>query len=104
MLFLVQNNKTLVLALQSGLKGELTRALNTLTLLSLKEKDDMRRDARIPGLLDAVLQVIDERDIALPTELIRMLRVRKLGANYTVTGFGIELGALGSNGTPLHSR
>ncbi|KAG7991935.1 hypothetical protein I3843_02G102500 [Carya illinoinensis] len=104
MLFLDQNNKRIALALQSGLKGELTRALNTLTLLSLKEKDDMRRDARIPGLLDAVLQVIDERDIALPTELIRMLRVRKLGANSTVTGFGIELGALGSNGTRLHFR
>lgn len=45
MLFLDQNNKRKVLALQSGLKSELTWALNTLTLLSLKEKDDMRRDA-----------------------------------------------------------
>ena len=62
MLFLDQNNKRIVLALQSGLKSELTWALNTLTLLSFKEKDDMRRDAtplaKIPGLLDALLQVV----------------------------------------------
>lgn len=57
-----QNNKRIVLALQSGLKSELTWALNTLTLLSFKEKDDMRKDAtplaKIPGLLDALLQVV----------------------------------------------
>lgn len=62
MLFLDQNNKRIVLALQSGLKSELTWALNTLTLLSFKEKDDMRKDAtplaKIPGLLDALLQVV----------------------------------------------
>lgn len=56
------NNKRIVLALQSGLKSELTWALNTLTLLSFKEKDEMRRDAtplaKIPGLLDALLQVV----------------------------------------------
>jgi hypothetical protein len=50
------------LALQSGLKSELFWALNTLTLLSFKEKDDMRKDAtplaKIPGLLDALLQVV----------------------------------------------
>ncbi|XP_018818663.1 armadillo repeat-containing protein LFR [Juglans regia] len=105
--FADQNNKRIVLALQSGLKSELTWALNTLTLLSFKEKDDMRKDAtplaKIPGLLDALLQVIDDwRDIALPKELIRTPRVRTLGANSTVTGFGNELGSLGSNGTPLH--
>ena len=57
-----QNNKRIVLALQSGLKSELTWALNTLTLLSFKEKDEVRRDAtplaKIPGLLDALLQVV----------------------------------------------
>lgn len=57
-----QNNKRIVLALQSGLKSELTWALNTLTLLSFKEKEDMRKDAtplaKIPGLLDALLQVV----------------------------------------------
>lgn len=57
-----QNNKRIVLALQSGLKSELTWALNTLTLLSFKEKDDMRKDtaplAKIPGLLDALLSVV----------------------------------------------
>lgn len=57
-----QNNKRIVLALQSGLKSELTWALNTLTLLSFKEKDDFRKDstalAKIPGLLDALLQVV----------------------------------------------
>lgn len=60
--FVDQNNKRIVLALQSGLKSELTWALNTLTLLSFKEKDDMRKDAtplaKIPGLLDALLQVV----------------------------------------------
>lgn len=50
------------MALQSGLKSELTWALNTLTLLSFKEKEDVRKDAtplaKIPGLLDALLQVV----------------------------------------------
>lgn len=50
------------MALQSGLKSELTWALNALTLLSFKEKDEVRKDAtplaRIPGLLDALLQVV----------------------------------------------
>ncbi|KAG5554590.1 hypothetical protein RHGRI_012229 [Rhododendron griersonianum] len=59
--FADQNNKRIVLALQSGLKSELTWALNTLTLLSFKEKDEVRRDAttlaKVPGLLDAILQV-----------------------------------------------
>lgn len=58
-----QNNKRIVMALQSGLKGELTWALNTLTMLSFKEKDtENRKDssplARIPGLLDALLHVV----------------------------------------------
>lgn len=57
-----QNNKRIVLALQSGLKSELTWALNTLTLLSFKEKDEIRKDAtplaKIPGMLDALLQVV----------------------------------------------
>lgn len=132
MLFLDQNNKRIVLALQSGLKSELTWALNTLTLLSFKEKDDMRKDAtplaKIPGLLDALLQVVcvvvhlsfayfhhmtqvviahkmkqidDWRDIALPKELVRTPRVRTLGSSSIVTGFGNEFGAWG-NVTPLH--
>ncbi|KAL1367409.1 hypothetical protein HN51_021474 [Arachis hypogaea] len=103
--FADQNNKRIVLALQSGLKSELTWALNTLTLLSFKEKDDSRKDAtplaKIPGLLDALLQVIDDwRDIALPKELVKPSRVRSLGANSVVTGFGNEYQALGSTGTP----
>ncbi|XP_028784174.1 armadillo repeat-containing protein LFR [Neltuma alba] len=102
--FADQNNKRIVLALQSGLKSELTWALNTLTLLSFKEKDDMRKDAtplaKIPGLLDALLQVIDDwRDIALPKELMKTRRVRSLGANSIVTGFGNQYEAPGSNGT-----
>ncbi|KAH7522224.1 hypothetical protein FEM48_Zijuj07G0115700 [Ziziphus jujuba var. spinosa] len=106
--FADQNNKRIVLALQSGLKSELTWALNTLTLLSFKEKDDFRKDstalAKIPGLLDALLQVIDDwRDIALSKELIKEPRVRTLGANSMVTGFGHEYEALGSNGGLLHS-
>ncbi|XWS53895.1 hypothetical protein CRYUN_Cryun10bG0039400 [Craigia yunnanensis] len=99
--FAEQNNKRIVLALQSGLKSELTWALNTLTLLSFKEKDDMRKDAclaKIPGLLDALLQIIDDwRDIALPKELRKGKRARTLGASSGVTGFGHEYEALGSN-------
>ena len=57
------------MALQSGLKSELTWALNTLTLLSFKEKDDMRKDAtplaKIPGLLDALLQVVRATNFVL---------------------------------------
>ncbi|EXB44187.1 hypothetical protein L484_010293 [Morus notabilis] len=105
--FADQNNKRIVLALQSGLKSELLWALNTLTLLSFKEKDDMRRDstplAKIPGLLDALLQVIDDwRDISVQKDLTKSPRVRNLGANSFVTGFGIEYDALGSNGNLQH--
>ncbi|KAL5542085.1 hypothetical protein UlMin_009795 [Ulmus minor] len=98
-----QNNKRLVLALQSGLKSEVTWALNTLGILSFKEKEDMRRDstplAKIPGLLDALLQVIDDwRDVAVPKELAKGPRVRTLGANNFASGFGNENELLGSNG------
>lgn len=69
LIFADQNNKRIVLALQSGLKSELTWALNTLTLLSFKEKDDMRKDAtplaKIPGLLDALLQVVCSNKLVL---------------------------------------
>ncbi|XP_049407125.1 armadillo repeat-containing protein LFR isoform X2 [Solanum stenotomum] len=107
--FAEQNNKRIVLALQSGLKRELTWALNTLTLLSFKEKDEVRRDAtplaKIPGLLDALLQIIDDwRDIALPRVLVKAPRVRLLGANSVVTGFGLEYEALNSNESVLNPR
>ncbi|KAI5649325.1 hypothetical protein M9H77_35330 [Catharanthus roseus] len=100
--FAEQNTKRIVLALQSGLKSELTWALNTLTLLSFKEKDDIRKDAiplaKINGLLDALLQVIDDwRDISLPRVLVKTPRVRLLGANSAVTGFGNEYEALSKN-------
>ncbi|KAK9137534.1 hypothetical protein Sjap_008128 [Stephania japonica] len=103
--FADQNNKRIVLALQSGLKSELTWALNTLTLLSFKEKDEVRRDAtplaKIPGLLDALLQVVDDwRDIALPKDLRGTPRVRLLGANSIVSGFGNEYQALSLNEPP----
>ncbi|KAG2306672.1 hypothetical protein Bca52824_026420 [Brassica carinata] len=103
--FVEQNNKRIVLALQSGLKSEVTWALNTLTLLSFKERDDVRRDftplAKIPGLLDALLLIIDDwRDIALPRDLTRGTRVRSLGVNSSVTGFGTEYDALASIQTP----
>ncbi|OVA09872.1 hypothetical protein BVC80_1751g22 [Macleaya cordata] len=105
--FADQNNKRIVLALQSGLKSELTWALNTLTLLSFKEKDDLRRDAtplaKIPGLLDALLQVVDDwRDIALPRELQRGPRVRLLGVSTSVSGFGNEYETLGMNDASSH--
>ncbi|AEE76703.1 unnamed protein product [Arabidopsis thaliana] len=99
--FVEQNNRRIVLALQSGLKSEVTWALNTLTLLSFKEKEDIRRDvmplAKIAGLLDALLLIIDDwRDIALPKDLTRGTRVRTLGTNASVTGFGNEYDALAS--------
>lgn len=45
-------------------------------------------------------QIDDWRDIALPKELIKARKVRTLGANSIVTGFGNEYDTLGSNGTP----
>ncbi|XWS13746.1 hypothetical protein CRYUN_Cryun36dG0064500 [Craigia yunnanensis] len=61
----------------------------------------MRKDAclaKIPGLLDALLQIIDDwRDIALSKELRNGQRARTLGANSVVTGFGNEYEALRSN-------
>lgn len=132
-LFSDQNQKRIVLALQSGLKSDLTWALNTLTVLSFKEKDEIRKDAtplaKIPGLLDALLQIVcylmrhscflsgiailslqvflepyisvlqidDWRDIALPKDLAKNRRVRLLGANAIVTGFGSEYEALASS-------
>ncbi|KAK8943683.1 hypothetical protein KSP40_PGU006423 [Platanthera guangdongensis] len=105
--FADQNNKRIVLALQSGLKSELTWALNTLSLLSFKEKDDLRRDAtplaKIPGLLDALLQVIDDwRDIAIPREYKRSSRLRSFGENSAVTGFGNEYEQTSSVDIPSH--
>ncbi|CAH9145786.1 unnamed protein product [Cuscuta epithymum] len=90
--FAEQNNKRIVLALQSGLKSELTWALNTLTLLSFKEKDDIRKDAtplaKIPGLLDALLQIIDDwREVALPKVYVKTRRLSLSSANVAVTGF-----------------
>ncbi|MCQ6463501.1 hypothetical protein NPN16_24335, partial [Vibrio parahaemolyticus] len=83
--------KRIVLALQSGLKSEILWALNALTVLSFKEKDDLRRDttplAKVPGLLDALLQVIDDwRDIAMPKDHTKPPRVRTLGVNTTLSG------------------
>ncbi|XP_077245436.1 ARM repeat superfamily protein isoform X2 [Tasmannia lanceolata] len=105
--FADQNNKRIVLALQSGLKSELTWALNTLTLLSFKEKDEMRRETmpltKIPGLLDALLQVIDDwRDIALPKDYTKPSRLRLLGVNSLVTGFGNAYEQMGPNDTLSH--
>ncbi|KAG0492888.1 hypothetical protein HPP92_006286 [Vanilla planifolia] len=105
--FAEQNNKRIVLALQSGLKSELTWVLNTLSLLSSKEKDDLRRDAtpltKIPGLLDALLQIIDDwHDIAVPRDYKRPTRLRSLGENSAVTGFGKEYDAKFYATLPFH--
>ncbi|KAI4984297.1 hypothetical protein ZWY2020_055257 [Hordeum vulgare] len=99
-----QNNKRIVLALQSGLKSEILWALNALTVLSFKEKDDLRRDttplAKVPGLLDALLQVIDDwRDIAMPRDHTKPPRVRTLGVNTTISGFGLGVGKVYSDST-----
>ncbi|KAL2608771.1 hypothetical protein R1flu_027344 [Riccia fluitans] len=104
--FAEQNHKRLVLALQSGLKGELTWALNTLTMLSYKEKDDNRKDStpltKIPGLLDAVLHVISEwRDIGHTRESAKLARPRTLGAGRPYTGFGAEY-EISSSADPLN--
>eukprot|EP01018_Ginkgo_biloba_P001227 Gb_12706 [translate_table: standard] len=93
--FADQNSKRIVMALQSGLKSELTWALNTLTLLSFKEKEDIRKDAtplaKLPGVLDALLQVVDDwRDVAHARESAKLARPRLLGANCVFTGFGFE--------------
>ncbi|KAL6581682.1 hypothetical protein OROMI_005696 [Orobanche minor] len=107
--FAEQNNKRIVLALQSGLKSELTWALNSLTLLSFKEKDEVRKDAtplaKIPGLLDALLQVIDDwRDISLPRVLTKTPRAGLLGTKSALTGGGNEYATLNSGGpVPHHS-
>nr|XP_024396865.1 armadillo repeat-containing protein LFR-like isoform X2 [Physcomitrium patens]PNR38871.1 hypothetical protein PHYPA_019149 [Physcomitrium patens] len=93
--FAEQHTKRIVMALQSGLKGELAWAINALTLLSFKEKDDTRKDAtplaKVPGLLDSLLQVISEwRDIAHERMFAKLSRPRLLGADQPYTGFGLE--------------
>lgn len=56
-------------------------------------------------MLDALLQIIDDwRDIALPRVLVKAPRVRLLGANSVVTGFGLEYEALNSNESVLNPR
>lgn len=90
------------MALQSGLKSELTWALNTLTLLSFKEKDDPRKDttplAKIPGVLDALLNVVNDwRNISNPRELGKLSMPRLLGANCVFSGFGFEHEMTNSN-------
>lgn len=47
-------------------------------------------------------QIDDWRDIALPKQRSNMPRIRTLGANSLVTGFGNEYEALGSNDTLKH--
>jgi hypothetical protein len=93
--FADQHTKRIVMALQSGLKGELAWAINSLTLLSCKEKDDTRKDAtplaKVPGLLDSLLEVIREwRDVAHERVFAKLSRPRLLGADQPYTGFGLE--------------
>lgn len=94
--FADQHSKRIVMALQSGLKGELAWAINALTLLSFKEKDDTRTKdatplAKVPGLLDSLLDVIREwRDVAQERVFAKLSRPRLLGADQPYTGFGLE--------------
>ncbi|KAI5058480.1 hypothetical protein GOP47_0026650 [Adiantum capillus-veneris] len=93
--FADQNNKRIVMALQSGLKSELTWALNTLTLLSFKEKDDPRKDAmplaKIPGILDSLLTMVDDwRNISNPRESRKLFKPRLFGSSCVSSGFGSE--------------
>lgn len=48
-------------------------------------------------------QIDDWRDISVQKEIMKKRRVRNLGANSFVTGFGNEYDALGSNGNLRHS-
>ena len=49
-------------------------------------------------MLCYIFQIDDWRDIALPKDHVKKQRVRTLGANSYITGFGNEFEALGSNG------
>lgn len=49
-------------------------------------------------------QIDDWRDISLPKELVKRPRLRMLGANSTVTGFGNEYKMLNINDTNPHPR
>ncbi|XP_024384580.1 armadillo repeat-containing protein LFR [Physcomitrium patens] len=107
--FADQHTKRIVMALQSGLKGELAWAINALTLLSFKEKDDSRKDAtplaKVPGLLDSLLQVISEwRDIAHERVFAKLSRPRLLGADQPYTGFGLEYEIYSPDDAMLHIR
>ncbi|KAG0565612.1 hypothetical protein KC19_7G001200 [Ceratodon purpureus] len=107
--FAEQHSKRIVMALQSGLKGELAWAINALTLLSFKEKDDTRKDAmplaKVPGLLDSLLHVISEwRDIAHERVFAKLSRPRLLGADQPYTGFGLEYEIASSDDALLHIR
>ncbi|MCO5572866.1 hypothetical protein L7F22_026625 [Adiantum nelumboides] len=93
--FADQNSKRIVMALQSGLKSELTWALNTLTLLSFKEKDDPRKDAmplaKIPGILESLLTMVDDwRNISNPRESRKLFKPRLYGSSCVFSGFGSE--------------
>lgn len=107
--FAEQHTKRIVMALQSGLKGELAWAINALTLLSFKEKDDTRKDAmplaKVPGLLDSLLHVISEwRDIAHERVFAKLSRPRLLGADQPYTGFGLEYEIASPDDAVLHIR
>jgi hypothetical protein len=97
------------MALQSGFKEELAWAINALTLLSFKEKDDTRKDAmplaKVPGLLDSLLHVISEwRDIAHERVFAKLSRPRLLGADQPYTGFGLEYEIASPDDALLHIR
>ena len=49
-------------------------------------------------------QIDDWRDISLPKELVKRPRLRMLGANSSVTGFGNEYKTSNINDTNTHPR
>ena len=49
-------------------------------------------------------QIDDWRDISLPKEVVKRPRLRMLGANSTVTGFGNEYKMSNINDTSSHPR
>lgn len=107
--FAEQHTKRIVMALQSGLKGELAWAINALTVLSFKEKDDTRKDAtplaKVPGLLDSLLHVSSEwRDVAQELVFAKLLWPRLLAADQPYTGFGLEYEIATSDDALLHIR
>lgn len=88
--FLFVNGYDVELPMYGNLKVEIIRTVVVIVQVNPEIKDII--------MLCYIMQIDDWRDIALPRDLVKKQRVRTLGANSSVTGFGNEFEALGSNG------